>query len=402
MPVTAVVGTQWGDEGKGKIAEMLAQDMHVVVRANGGNNAGHTIINEHGKFAAHLVPVGFTNPNAINVIGPGTVLHPPSLIREIQEIESLGVDIRKRLQISKKSHLVLPLHIMLDKASEQARGAEQIGTTKKGIGPTYMDKICRTGLRAEEMLSFTTLPSRMRALYHTWAQEYPKEKEIEEYFECCAQLAPLVTDTDMFLWECLDANAQILLEGAQAVLLDIDHGTYPHVTSSATGVAGLAQGSGIPASKISRRIGVAKIYCTRVGNGPFPTEMDEQTSEMVRQKGNEFGATTGRPRRCGWLDLTTLDYVARLNDFTEIVVTKLDVLSDINPLYVCEVPYRKDEIPTLQRVHPWTLSLIDDHIVVINDLPSAAKEYLARIEKAGSAPISMVSIGPKRHQLLTK
>ncbi len=422
MPVSIVIGSQWGDEGKGKIVDLLSAEIDVVARYQGGANAGHTICWDDETFVLHLVPSGIFNPDVTCVIGNGVVIDPVAVMNEIKMIRELGYDVDGRLLISHNAHLIMPYHKQIELAKERARSKGAIGTTGRGIGPAYVDKFARTGIRVVDLLDRDVLRKKLTASMEEknavlksvyGAEGVDVEAIIEEYVEFDKLIDPYVTDTSQYLCKALKNGKRVLAEGAQGSLLDIDFGTYPFVTSSHPTAGGACTGLGIPPTSINRIVGIVKAYSTRVGNGPFPTELEDATGERLRSIGSEFGATTGRPRRCGWLDLVALRYTSTINGFTELAITKLDVLSGMPSLEVC-THYKIDnkttdrfpiDIQTLENVRPAykTFNGWDDDITDIQDfadLPIAAKEYLSFISDFLSVPISMVSTGPKREQTM--
>jgi len=432
MPVSIVIGSQWGDEGKGKIVDLLSQnDADVVARYQGGANAGHTIVweNENGEdeeFVLHLVPSGIFHPGVTCVIGNGVVLDPEAVMDEIDKIQALGVDVEGRLKISHNAHLIMPYHKAIEAAREKARTSndddDAIGTTGRGIGPSYTDKFARTGIRVVDLLDRDVLRKKLRRsiqeknqiLQHVHdAEALDVDQIVEKYVEFDQIIDEYVTDTSEYLNEQLAAGKHVLAEGAQGSLLDVDFGSYPYVTSSHPTAGGCCTGLGVPPTAVDRVIGIAKAYCTRVGNGPFPTELFDDTGERLRKIGAEFGATTGRPRRCGWLDLVALRYTAMINGFNELTVTKLDVLSGFDELKVC-VAYRYNrkesrrfpsEAHTLEKVDPVYESLPgwEDDITGVRsyaDLPSEAQDYLDFVSEEIGVRVSMVSNGPKRQQII--
>ncbi len=419
MPVLVVVGAQWGDEGKGKVTDLLCEQADVVVRYQGGNNAGHTVENLRGKFALHLVPSGVFNPNIISIIGNGVVVDPTVLRAEIDDLESRNVSTRS-LKVSGKAHLIMPYHIMLDHVQEARLGKGKIGTTGRGIGPAYADKAARQGVRMQDILDPEGFHERvmgtMRAKAEVMAKAYDQdvshlEEECERYILAAESLRPYVEDTSLLLWNSLREDKRVLLEGAQGTMLDLDHGTYPFVTSS-NPVAGYASvGSGIGPVEFSEVWGVTKAYTTRVGEGPFPTELTDEVGESLRKVGNEFGTTTGRPRRCGWLDLVALRYAARINGLTGLCITKLDVLDTVETIKVCTAYKYRDEIldelppaqPIFAEVEPvyeempgWKSDITG--VTSVQDLPQEAIDYLNFIVRNVRVPISLISVGPKREQ----
>ena len=422
MPVTIVIGSQWGDEGKGKIVDLLASEVDVVARYQGGANAGHTIVWDDQEFVLHLIPSGIFQEGVTCVIGNGVVIDPVALMEEIRQVEALGVRVEGRLLISHNAHLIMPYHKALDKARERWRDAEAIGTTGRGIGPAYVDKFARCGIRVVDLLDRDGLREKLRtaldeknailqSVYHDEAIDV--EAMIEECVDFDRRIDPFVTDTTAFLGQALAEGKRVLAEGAQGALLDVDFGTYPYVTSSHPTAGGCCTGLGVPPTAIDRIVGIVKAYTTRVGNGPFPTELLDDVGERLRAEGREFGATTGRPRRCGWLDTVALRYTAGLNGFTDLAVTKLDVLAGMDELKVC-MAYRigdktterfPNDIGTLERVEPIyeTLPGFDGDlsgIEAVEELPVNARNYLAFISDVIGVPVSMISTGPRREETL--
>ncbi len=423
MPVTVVIGSQWGDEGKGKIVDLLSEDLDVVARYQGGANAGHTICWDDQEFVLHLVPSGIFHDNTTCVIGNGVVIDPVAVMDEIKTIQDLGYDVEGRLLISHNAHLIMPYHKAVEQARERLRDADAIGTTGRGIGPAYMDKFARTGIRMVDLLDRDTLRAKLthaieaknnllRSVYG--AEELNVDAIVDEYVEFDRLVDPYVTDTTQYLNRALAEGKHVLAEGAQGSLLDVDFGTYPYVTSSHPTVGGCCTGLGVPPTEINRVIGIVKAYSTRVGNGPFPTELDDEAGERLRSVGHEFGATTGRPRRCGWLDLVALRYTAQVNGFTDIAVTKLDVLTGMDELKVATT-YRYNgkesarfpsETQTLEKVEPqyetlhgWTADL--RQATSFEELPTNAQDYLTFVQDFLGVRISLVSMGPKRTQTIT-
>ena len=419
MPVLVVVGAQWGDEGKGKVTDLLCEQADLVVRYQGGNNAGHTVENLRGKFALHLVPSGIFNPNIISIIGNGVVIDPTVLRAEIDDLESRNVNTRG-LKIAGKAHLIMPWHIMLDHVQEARLGVGKIGTTGRGIGPCYADKAARQGVRIQDIIDpvgfrqkvMATMEAKAEVMAKAYDQDVSSLKEeCERYIEAAESLRPYIDDTALLIWNSLREDKRVLLEGAQGTMLDLDHGTYPYVTSS-NPVAGYASvGSGIGPIEFSEVWGITKAYTTRVGEGPFPTELSDDTGVCLREVGNEFGTTTGRPRRCGWLDLVALRYAVRINGFTGLCITKLDVLDTLDTIKVCtQYKYKGellDELPPAQaiftEVEPvyeelpgWKSDITGTRSV--QDLPQEAIDYLNFIVRHVRVPISLISVGPKREE----
>ncbi|MDY6911517.1 MAG: adenylosuccinate synthase, partial [Chloroflexota bacterium] len=343
MPVTAVIGGQWGDEGKGKIVDLLAQKANVVARCSGGSNAGHTVVNTQGEFKLHLIPSGIFHPNVDCLIGNGVVMNPRILIKEIDELQERGIDV-SRLSISDRAHLIMPYHTLLDELEETARGTSAIGTTKQGIGPAYMDKIARRGLRCGELMDKDLFRRRLDDILEHKNQIITKvfdadplssDEIYSEYSEYIDRLKPFIRETSLMVNEATDEGKTVILEGAQGTMLDIDFGTYPYVTSSPPTAWGACLGIGLSPVKVDNIIGIFKAYTTRVGSGPFPTELIDTTGEEIRERGNEYGTTTGRPRRCGWFDGVAAQYSARLNGFTGVVITKFDILDTCKTVKIC-------------------------------------------------------------------
>ena len=417
MPATIVVGTQWGDEGKGRVIDNLAEQSQMVVRFQGGNNAGHTIVNEAGEFKFHLIPSGILYPHVTAMIGNGVVIDPRVLCQEIDALKARGYDCGN-LRISSNAHLIMPYHILLDSAHETQLGKRKIGTTRRGIGPAYTDKAARLGIRVQDLTDKKILRQKLdtaigekndllEKVYNSPGVD-PFEV-MEQYAHFADELASYIADTSLLIDKALKRGEKVLFEGAQGTMLDIDHGTYPYVTSSSATSGGASTGLGFPPTRITDVVGVTKAYTTRVGNGPFPTEMPELEAGEVRKLGAEFGAVTGRPRRCGWLDLMVLRYAVRLNGITSLVVTKLDVFDSQREIQVA-VGYRYkgtpiDEMPAeaevLGRVTPeyrtmpgWGVQTSGIHHP--ESLPQAARDYLHFISDQLGVEIGMISTGPER------
>ena len=422
MPVSVVIGAQWGDEGKGKVVDLIAPTVDVVARYQGGANAGHTIMWGDQTFVLHLIPSGIFHDGTTCVIGNGVVIDPAALVEEIRQIEALGYDVAGRLKISHNAHLIMPYHKALDQARERWRDAEAIGTTGRGIGPAYVDKFARSGIRVVDLLDRDGLRKKLTAAIEEkndilsavyGSERLDVDAIVDEYVEFDQMIDPYVTDTSAFLNEALAEGQTILAEGAQGALLDVDHGTYPYVTSSHPTSGGACTGLGIPPTAIDRIIGIVKAYSTRVGNGPFPTELEDETGERLRSQGQEFGATTGRPRRCGWLDLVALGYTTRLNGFTELAVTKLDVMEGLPELKVCteyEIDGKRTtrfptDLRTLSRAQPVYQTLPGftgdmEAAGSVGDLPREAQDYLQFVSSHLDVPITVIGTGPKREQTL--
>jgi adenylosuccinate synthase len=422
MPGTVIIGTQWGDEGKGKVVDLLAERAAMVVRFQGGNNAGHTIVRDGEEFKFHLVPSGILYPGKLCVIGNGVVVDPAVLIGELVGLERRGVDV-SGLKISANAHLIMPYHVMLDTAGEAKLGKLEIGTTKRGIGPCYADKSARLGIRVQDMLDPKILRKKIAAALEPKKQmlrPFARDPKLdlhamtEEYLRYGHRLEPHIADTSRLCWEALDAGKTVIFEGAQAALLDLDHGTYPFVTSSNPVAGAACVGAGVGPTDIDEVWGVCKAYTTRVGAGPFPTELDDPAGAHMRERGHEYGTTTGRERRCGWLDLVALRYATRLNRLSALAITKLDVLTGLDPLRVA-VRYRGsegavfDEFPYHQSIlHTATaeyeeLPGWDDDISGArseSDLPKEARDYLATISESAGVPVNVIGVGPDRDQVI--
>jgi adenylosuccinate synthase len=418
--VDVILGLQWGDEGKGKIVDYFAKAYDVVARFQGGPNAGHTLYVGDKKIVLHQIPSGVFHPNATNLIGNGVVLDPVTLKKECDTVASFGIDLRKNLFISERAHLILPTHRALDKAAELSKGNEKIGSTLKGIGPTYMDKTGRNGLRVGDILdkNFTTSYIKLRLKHQRLLDNYAFTEDIsaweEEFFEALEFLKQLnIVNGEYFINEQLQQGKKVLAEGAQGSMLDIDFGTFPYVTSSNTISAGVCSGLGVSPQKIREVIGVTKAYCTRVGGGPFPTELTDETGEELRKLGNEFGATTGRPRRCGWIDLVALRFACMVNGVTQIVMTKADVLDTFKDLQVCTAynidGERTDKIPfaivkatiepVLKKIAGWNTST--GAAKSSAELPENMRSYVTFINQYLGVDIRYISNGPGRDQLIT-
>ncbi|MGH3647699.1 MAG: adenylosuccinate synthase [Micromonosporaceae bacterium] len=429
MPAIALVGAQWGDEGKGKVTDLLGGQVDYVVRFSGGNNAGHTVITPDGqKYALHLLPSGALSPNAAIVIGNGVVVDPKVLLAEIDGLTERGVDVsapfrdtdHPRLIVSADAHLIMPYHRALDRVVERYLGSSRIGTTGRGIGPAYGDKVARMGIRMQDLLDpgilrqklELVLRERNQVMFKVYNRKAMDAGEIvEEYLGYAERLRPYIAETRTVLWDALDRDETVLLEGAQATFLDMDHGTYPFVTSSNPTVGGACVGSGIPPTKLTQVIGVTKAYTTRVGAGPFPTELFEEAGEFLRKTGQEYGTTTGRDRRCGWFDAVLGRYAVRLNGITDLVVTKLDILSGLAKVPIC-VAYevdgeRYDDMPMTQTafhhakpVYEWLDGWWEDitEARTFDELPKNAQAYLHRIEELCATRVSVIGVGPGRDE----
>ncbi len=410
-----IVGLQWGDEGKGKIVDHLAQKHDLVCRFAGGHNAGHTIVVGDDVYALHLIPSGVLNPKAKNIVGNGVVLSPVDFIKEMSQFDNL----EGRLFISDKAHLLLPYHALIDQARERMKGDKAIGTTGKGIGPAYGDKVARVGHRVGELLNPTKLTKKVMAyfeqnskLFEVMGVDTPDEKELLEELEgYYSILSPHIVDTTLLVWEALDSGQKILLEGAQGTMLDIDHGTYPYVTSSTTVSAGACSGLGLNPKDLGRVTGIAKAYCTRVGNGPFPSEDFGDDGERLRKSGHEFGTTTGRPRRCGWFDAVAMKHAVRVNGVDQIALMKLDVLDGFDEVKVCVayrvdgkeidfVPYDlEDAEPIYKSFRGWDKS---EGVQEFDKLPQSAIEYIEALEEMVGTKIGIISTSPQREDTIIK
>lgn len=424
MPANIVVGTQWGDEGKGKIIDIIASRADVVVRSQGGNNAGHTVVNDGQTYKLHLIPSGILYKNTLCLIGAGVVLDPKDLLSEIDNLSPRGVSF-DNLKIDPRAHVVMPWHITLDGLSEKFRGNSDIGTTKRGIGPCYMDKYERCGIRVYDLVHPEVFAEKVRMtgklknkiITEVYGGEpHDIEAIIKEYTEYGKCLAKYVDDVSVIVYEAAKVNKTIMFEGAQATLLDIDFGTYPYVTSSHPLSAGVCVGTGVGPMIISNIIGVAKAYTTRVGKGPFPTELDDETGETIRNKGGEFGTTTGRPRRTGWFDAVIVRHSVRVNGLSSLAINKLDTLGGIGDLKVCVV-YKKPDGTVIENF-PATLEELADCVPVyetlkgfdddisscrsFDELPEACKKYIERLEELCDCHISMVGVGPDREQIIER
>ncbi|MBI5212876.1 MAG: adenylosuccinate synthase [Nitrospirae bacterium] len=422
MSTVVIVGTQWGDEGKGKIVDFLTEKADVVARYQGGNNAGHTVVIKTEKYILHLIPSGVLHKNKKCIIGNGVVIDPAALIEEMDGLKKRGININKNLLISKNAHVIMPYHVAIDKGNESKKGGKKIGTTGRGIGPSYTDKIARLGIRMMDLLDPAVFKEKLSAnlstanvLLENLYKTVPlSEKEIyKQYMKYAERLAPYIADTDLIINKEIASGKKVLFEGAQGTLLDIDHGTYPFVTSSNTIAGGACTGLGVGPTKIKKVLGVVKAYTTRVGEGPFPTELKDSLGEAIRQKGGEFGATTGRPRRCGWLDILILKHAIRINGLTGLAITKLDILDGFDKLKICvgykykgkrytEFPKEIDVLnnctPVYETVDGWKESTLG--IKDFNRLPANAKKYIRTIEKMLDIKVHIISTGQKRDEII--
>ena len=417
-----VLGTQWGDEGKGKIVDLLTERAKYVVRYQGGHNAGHTLVINGEKTVLHLIPSGILRENVTSIIGNGVVLSPAALMKEMKGLEDRGIPVRERLLLSEACPLILDYHVALDVAREKARGAKAIGTTGRGIGPAYADKINRVGIRVHDLFNAEHLHDKVEASLHQKNQMLVKlynrrpidvDETTDELLKLGERLKPYVANTSLVLNKALDEGKTVLFEGGQATMLDVDHGTYPFVTSSNPTAGGACTGTGVGPTKITRVIGVSKAYVTRVGEGPFPTELFGEDGEWLRAQGHEYGVTTGRPRRCGWFDAVVNRYAAQVNGLTDIVLTKLDVLTGLKEIPLC-VAYdvngeRRDDMPTDQAefaaakpiyesMPGWDEDISQVHD--FNDLPKTCQDYVKRLEELSGCRISVIGTGPQRDHII--
>ncbi|CAG8533074.1 14983_t:CDS:10 [Dentiscutata heterogama] len=416
--VTVVLGSQWGDEGKGKLVDLLAQEADICARCAGGNNAGHTIVVNGTKYDFHLLPSGLINPNCISIIGSGVVVHIPSFFEELKTLEEKGLNTSGRLLISDRAHLVFDFHQIVDGLKEKELGHSSIGTTKKGIGPAYSSKASRSGLRVHHLSNHEAFAEKFRKLVENRKKrygqfEYDVEAEIERYKHFAIRLKPYVVDSVSFMHKCLTLHKKILVEGANALMLDLDFGTYPYVTSSNTTIGGVSTGLGIPPTKIDKVIGVVKAYTTRVGGGPFPTELNDEKGEYLQRVGAEIGATTGRKRRCGWLDLVVLKYSTLINGYTSLNLTKLDVLDNLNEIKVATA-YCIDGKPL--ESFPADLDILEKVTVQyeilqgwksdiskcrrFSELPENAQKYVKFIENYLRVPVEWIGVGVNREDMI--
>ena len=422
LPAFGIIGAQWGDEGKGKVVDLLAERADVVVRFSGGNNAGHTVINDQGEFALHLVPSGIFRSHVDAVIGPGVVVDPSGLLSELEDLNARGVD-TSRLLISDHAHVVMPYHVQLDQLEEAARGSNAIGTTGRGIGPAYVDKTSRIGIRIGDLLDESYLATRLEGVVRQKNEVLTKVYETDPidldrlYAQCLkhgAKLRPYIVSVEHHIADALARGARIVLEGAQGAMLDLDHGTYPYVTSSSVSIGGACTGLGIPPREIQGIIGVFKAYSTRVGAGPMTSELHDGVGEAIRERAWEYGTTTGRPRRVGWFDALAAAHSAAINGFTSAVLTRLDVLDGLEQVKIC-VAYEADGqrferfpsqpgvldrcTPVWQEMNGWSAPTAG--ATKLEQLPTEARAYVDRIEELIGCPIDLISTGPKRDESIT-
>jgi len=426
MSTLVVVGSQWGDEGKGKITDLLSEEAGIIVRYQGGCNAGHTVVKGDNQFIFHLIPSGILHQGVKCLIGNGVVIDPESLLQEIESLKKKNIEINDNLFIDFKAHVVLPYHKTLDEKKEIKRGKDKIGTTQRGIGPAYADKIARTGIRMIDLIDEKSLLKKLEnnlnekntifeKLYGLKISNQEKKDILKKYIEYGQLLKKYVTDVSLYLNQAINEDKKILFEGAQGTLLDVDHGTFPYVTSSNPIAGGACIGTGVGPTKIDRVMGITKAYTTRVGRGPFPTEMQGELEEYTRQKGGEFGATTGRPRRCGWFDAVLVNYAVRINGMDSMVLTKIDVLSDFDKIKICtsykyngeainEFPVHLETlqncIPIYEEMEGWKGDI--SQITKYEDFPQQLKAYINRIEELVKTKVVIVSVGPKRSQTIIR
>lgn len=426
MSTLVVVGSQWGDEGKGKITDLLSEEADIIVRYQGGCNAGHTVVKGDEQYIFHLIPSGILHKGVKCLIGNGVVIDPESLLQEIENLKKKNIEIDDNLLIDFKAHVVLPYHKTLDEIKEMKRGKDKIGTTKRGIGPAYVDKIARTGIRMIDLIDEKSLSKKLETnlnennnifekLYGLKISNQEKKDILKKYREYGQLLKKYVTDVSLYLNQAINEDKKILFEGAQGTLLDVDHGTFPYVTSSNPIAGGACTGTGVGPTKIDRVMGITKAYTTRVGRGPFPTEMQGELEEFTRQKGGEFGATTGRPRRCGWFDAVLVNYAVRINGMDSMVLTKIDVLSDFKKIKICtsykyngetikEFPVNleilENCIPVYEEMEGWKGDI--SQITKYEDFPRQLKAYINRIEELVKTKVVIVSVGPKRSQTIIR
>jgi adenylosuccinate synthase len=421
MPAIVIVGAQWGDEGKGKATDLMGDSVDFVVRYQGGNNAGHTVVIGEESYALHLLPSGVLSPHSVPVIGNGVVIDPGVLIKEIGDIEARGVSC-ERLLISANAHLIMPHHVSLDKVTERYLGQARIGTTGRGIGPAYSDKVARTGIRVQDLFDPAILRQKLELVLREKNQVLTKvynrrgidaDLVADEYLGYGRRLASYVADTSLILNQALDDDKVVLLEGAQATLLDVDHGTYPFVTSSSPTAGGACAGSGLGPTRITKVLGIVKAYTTRVGAGPFPTELTDEVGEWLRKTGGEYGVTTGRERRTGWFDAVIARYATRVNGITDYFITKLDVLSGLEKVPVCtgyeidgvfhaDVPMTQTEFhhakPVFEYFDGWWEDI--SNVKSLDELPANARAYVLALADMIGAPVAAIGVGPRRDQTI--
>jgi adenylosuccinate synthase len=421
MSTVVIVGAQWGDEGKGKIVDVLTQKADIVARYQGGNNAGHTVVIDSEKYVLHLIPSGILHKGTKCFIGNGVVIDPPALLEEIDKLRSRHIDIDNNLYISQNAHIIMPYHTAIEREQEKSK---KIGTTGRGIGPSYTDKIARCGIRAIDLLRPSLFKEKLKANLSIFnyllenrykAVPLSEDKIFDEYMDYAKKIGKFIADASLLINQQIAAGKNVLLEGAQGTLLDIDHGTYPYVTSSNTIAGGACTGIGIGPTKIDRVLGIVKAYTTRVGEGPFPTELDNDLGESIRQRGGEFGATTGRPRRCGWIDIVGLRYAVSINGLTGIGLTKMDILDGMEKIKLCvgykyeghlyetfttDLEVLRNCTPVYEEMPGWKESTVG--IKVFDQLPAEAKAYIKKIEDLLKTPIQIVSTGQKRDEIIVR
>ncbi|MBI4686243.1 MAG: adenylosuccinate synthase [Nitrospirae bacterium] len=424
MANIVVVGAQWGDEGKGKIVDLLTEGVDVVARYQGGHNAGHTVVINNEKFVLHLIPSGILHKGKPCIIGNGVVIDPKALIDEIEGLKKRGIHAGKNLLISENAHVIMPYHVALDQKSEQLKGSKKIGTTGRGIGPAYVDKMARAGIRIGDLLDSKTFKDKLKAnleeVNYLLKNKYrlntiSAEKIYSEYMRHAKYLSPFIADTGVLINNLMDKGKKVLFEGAQGTLLDVDHGTYPFVTSSSASVGGVCTGLGVAPTRIDGVLGIMKAYTTRVGEGPFPTELKDKFGEMLRERGGEYGATTGRPRRCGWLDAVALRHAIRINGFTGVALTKLDVLDGVEKIKVSvsykdggsgkrllDMPHSvkalENIVPQYKELKGWRTNTVG--IKRVKDLPKEARAYIDYIEDTLNIKVDLISTGQRRSETI--
>ena len=422
MPAIAIIGAQWGDEGKGKIVDLLSEKAKLIARFSGGSNAGHTVVNPLGTFKLHLIPSGIFNPDATCLIGNGVVVDPQVLLDELEMLQQSGVA-RANIFVSDRAHLIMPYHILLDEFEEKARGTQAIGTTRKGIGPAYMDKAARLGIRVGDLLDKEEFKVRLRPVLDYKNNIITKVFDAaplsfdDVYNQYCMygeRMKPLICDTVIMIHEALDKGDLIILEGAQGAMLDLDLGSYPYVTSSSPMAGGACVGLGLNPKSINHVLGIFKAYTTRVGSGPMPTELEDETGNFIREKAHEYGTTTGRPRRCGWFDAVVARFSSQVNGFTSVALTRLDILDDLPSIKICTAYKVGDTTythppanlnvfekcqPVYEEMPGWKRDT--SNLRLYKDLPKQARTYLRRIEELIGCPISIISVGPSREQTIT-
>lgn len=411
--VTAIIGGQWGDEGKGKLVDIIAPEYDIIARGTGGANAGHTVNVGDEKYTFHLLPSGILHENCTCVIGNGVVVHLPTLLEEIDLLKEKGIDVEERVLISDRAHMLFDYHKVIDSMQEESKGADKVGTTKRGIGPCYAHKIARYGIRMSDFSDKGAFETKLRTISEKLPFDYDTEKDVEYYSKNRERIEAMITDTFVYLHESLEGGKSILFEGANGVMLDIDHGTYPYVTSSNPMVGGLGTGTGIPNKHIDNLVGIIKAYTTRVGAGPFPTELEDAIGVRLREQGGEYGSTTNRPRRCGWFDAVVAKYSARMNGFDGINLTKLDVLTGIDPLKIAvkykfgdktydSFPADIDVLESCEAEYIEMPGWQDDisKARTFDDLPKEAKDYVKKVSELMGVPVWFIGVGPDRDQML--